>query len=313
MKLFAVVAVAAATLISVIPTADAQTKREDLTGYVPPAGIAAQMGDLHTNMDRDRIANELSGNFAVRDRRGRLLNPGQIMAGAKSAAQGAGLSCQVKEAGLIGVTEDNNDLFEVACQTGTGYIVSGPKPTQLFDCMTLATQAEQMKADGHTPPANATCRLKGNQNAVAIVAGYAKEASVPCEVDAGILLGGSAYEVGCVNADGYIIERDGSNGAWTKAPCWKMAASNDGACRYSTAAESNSAWTEILSGTEAASCKVEKARQVGIDSQKLIVYEVKCSSTPGYLARVNAAGKAERVHACADPATAGIAGGCTLP
>lgn len=307
MKCLGLIALAAAALLAPLSIAHAQ---EDLAPFTFPSGMGRQQMDQRANMDRDRISNELQGNFQTRDRRGRMLNPGQIMNAAKSAAQASGLSCQVTEAALRGVTPDNNDLWEVACQTGPGYMITSPGKSQPFDCMVLAGQAEQAKADGVELPPTATCVLKGNKNTVAIFAGYAQAAGIPCTVDAGTPLGPDAYEIGCANADGYIIER--ANGAWTKAPCWRLAASEDSACRLSTAVESNGAWADVLSGSDAAACSVEKARQIGLDSQKLVVYELKCAANIGYLARVNAAGKAERIHACSDPATAGIAGGCIL-
>ena len=310
MKLLALAAVATATLLSIVPAADAQRTRGDTTGFSTPAGVGRQAGDIRTNVDRDRLANELSGNFEVRDRRDRLLNPGQVMNAAKAAVTTNGLSCNVTEAALRGVTQDNNDLWEVACQSGPGYMITSPGKSAPFDCTVLASQAAQAKADGVEVPAIAQCILKANQTTTATYAGYATAAGVPCTVDAGLPLGPNAYEIGCANADGYVIERKDT--AWTKAPCWRMAASTDGSCKLSTLAESNAAWKDILAGTDAASCGVEKTRQVGVDSQKLVIYEVKCAGNTGYLARVNATAKAEKLHACSDPATAGIGGGCQL-
>ncbi len=300
MALFRCLAAAAIFVIASASAAQAQTP-----------GSRQQDRDRMALIDSDRVNNELSDGIQPRDRRGRLLNPGQILAAAKSAAAAANLPCQVTEAALLGVTGNNDDLFEVACQTGPGYLITAPGLTQPFDCLVLADQAERMKADGLQPPPRSTCKLKGNQNGVAVIAGYAREAGVPCQVDAGAALGNDAYEAGCANADGFVIERK-ADGAWGKTPCWRLAAVQGLGCRYSTAAESNSAWTDILAGTEASVCSVEKTRQIGVDSSQLAVFEVKCSGAPGYLARVNAASKAERVHACSDPATAAIAGGCVL-
>lgn len=306
MKLYAIVAVAAVTLISGIPAAIAQTDR---TGFSSPAGVAQQFNDRMAMADRNRTANDLTSQMPV-DRRGRKLSTGQVMNGAKSAAQAAGVPCDVAEAALRGVTQDNNDLWEVACKTGPGYMITSPGKTQPFDCTVLATQAEQAKADGVEVPAIAICLLKGNQAAAVNYASYATSAGIPCTVDGGVTMAANTYEIGCANSDGYIIEQ--KDNAWSKVACWRRAASTDGACKLSTAAESNAAWKDVLAGTDAASCNVEKSRQIGVDGQKRIIYEVKCSGAPGYLARVNASAKAEMLHACADPATAGIGGGCTL-
>lgn len=156
--------VVAATIFGTASVAHAQTRRGDSTGFSSPSGVGLQHGDVRANVDRDRIANELSGNFEVRDRRGRLLNPGQILNGAKSAASASGLSaCKVTEASLRGVTDDNNDLWEVACETGPGYVITSPGKSAPVDCSVVATQIAQMKADGLTPPPGSACGLKGNQ------------------------------------------------------------------------------------------------------------------------------------------------------
>jgi len=312
MKLLTAFAVAAATLLTAIPAAHAQSEagREFLGQFSTPGATNRHVGDLRTNNDRDRIAQELSGNYQPRDRRGRTLNPGLVMSGAKDAVKTNGLNCDVNEAALRGVTKENNDLWEVACKTGVGYMITSPGKSDPFDCTVLAAQAEQAKADGVTLPGTATCALKANQVAAVNYASYATSAGIPCTVDGGLTLGGNAYEIGCANSDGYIIEQ--KDGGWSKVACWRRAASTDGACKLSTAAESNAAWKTVLAGTDAASCNVEKSRQIGVDGQKRVIYEVKCASAPGYLARVNADAKAEMLHACADPATAGIGGGCKL-
>lgn len=312
MKLIAAFAVAAATLFTSIPAAHAQSQagREFLGQFSTTPGSDRHVGDLRTMNDRDRIAQELSGNFQPRDRRGRQLNPGLVMNGAKEAAKLNGLSCDVNEAALRGVTQENNDLWEVACKTGAGYMITSPGKSDPFDCTVLAAQAEQAKADGVTLPATATCALKANQVAAVNYAGFATSAGIGCTVDGGATLAPNTYEIGCANADGYIIEQ--KDGGWSKVACWRRAASTDGACKLTSAAESNAAWKTVLAGTDAASCNVEKSRQIGVDGQKRIIYEVQCAGAPGYLARVNAEAKAEMLHACADPATAGIGGGCKL-
>lgn len=312
MKLLRLIAVAAVTLTAPLSVAHAQFNQKAGGGAMPMTpGAGQNVGDRASNYDTNRMESELSGAYAqILDRRGRKLNSGQVMNAAKAAATANGLSCNVTEAALRGVTPDNNDLWEVACQTGPGYMITSPGKTQPYDCMVLASNAAQAKAEGVELPAVATCALKTNANFTPIYAGYATAAGVPCSVDGGSILGVNAYEISCTNTDGYVLQR--KDNAWTKVECWRMAASTDGSCKLSTAAESNAAWKDILAGTDAASCGVEKTRQVGVDSQKLVIYEVKCAGNTGYLARVNATAKAEKLHACSDPATAGIGGGCQL-
>ena len=312
MKVLKFIALAAVALTAPMGAAHAQFNQKAGGGpmQVTP-GTGQNMGDRASNYDTNRMESELTGAYAsVVDRRGRKLNSGQVMNAAKAAATASGLSCNVTEAALRGVTPDKNDLWEVACQNGPGYMITSPGKSTPYDCVALETNAAQAKAAGVELPPNSTCGLKSNQTTTATYASYATAAGVPCTVDAGATLGVDAYEIGCTNVDGYVIQRKDT--AWSKVPCWRMAASTDGSCKLSTAVESNAAWKDVLAGTDAASCNVEKTRQVGIDGQKLVIYEVKCAGNTGYLARVNASGKAEKLHACADPATAGIGGGCTL-
>ena len=178
-----------------------------------------QQRDRMATMDRDRVANDLIGaNSQVLDRRGCKLSSGQVLSAAKTAAAASSLPCQVTEAALLGVTTERNDLFEIACQSGPRYLVISPGKSDPVDCLLLADEAERAKAAGQQVQPNATCALKGDKNTVAIFAGHARAAGVPCTVDAGTLLNPDAYEIGCANADGYIIER-ADGGAWTKAPC----------------------------------------------------------------------------------------------
>lgn len=313
MKILRLMALAALAMTAPLGAAHAQFNQKAGGGSMPmTSGASQNMSDRASNFDADRMAAELSGAYAqVLDRRGRKLNKGQVMNAAKEAAKLNGLgSCQVTEAALRGVTNENNDLWEIACQTGPGYMITSPAKSNPFDCTVLAAQAELAKADGVILPATATCALKANQAAAVNYASHAASAGISCAVDGGLTLAPNTYEIGCANTDGYIIEQ--KEGGWSKVACWRRAASTDGACKLSTSAESAAAWKDVLAGTDAASCNVEKSRQIGIDGQKRLIYEVKCAGAPGYLARVNAEAKAEMLHACADPATAGIGGGCKL-
>lgn len=312
MNLIKCCAMAVVAVVASASVAHAQPKN------LPPPNPATQGAiqgdrDRAARMDDERVSRDLSELPAPRDHRGRLLNPGQVINNARDVVKKAGLPCQVTQAALLGVTRDKEDLYEVACQTGPGYILASGGETPTYDCLVLGEQAERMTAEGQKPPPTSTCRLKANQNTLAIITGFAHEAGISCQVDEGSLRGVNAYEVGCANADGYIIEHK-PDGSWKNSPCWFLASAPPGnvTCRYSTAAESASAWTNILSGTAAASCTVEKSRQIGIDSQQLTVYEVKCAGSPGFLARVNGSNKAEQVFACSAPEASSLGGGCTL-
>lgn len=162
MKTLTVAAVAIAASVSAFAAHAQRAAPPPGMAEVSTPGAQQQMRDRMVTLDNNRIANDLS-NMAVTDRRGRKLNPGQVLNAAKTAASANGLSCKVTEAALRGVTNDNNDLWEVACDTGPGYVITSPGKTQPIDCSVVAAQIAQMKADGLTPPPGSACALKGNQ------------------------------------------------------------------------------------------------------------------------------------------------------
>lgn len=233
-------------------------------------------------------------------------------AAAQAALTAAGLTCQVTEANLLGVTADQSSMYEAACAAGPGYMVVNSTPPQTFNCLELASQAEANRARDPAAEVGQQCALPANQNAVAVTAAYARDAGIDCTVDQGSVIGrlegNIVYEVGCAGADGFQIEQKSTG--WSKAPCWARAM--EGAtCRYTTPEENLTAWKAVLSGTEAAGCAVQQARKVGADAEGRVVYEVKCAPDSGYFVRVNRdTFTASLVHPCA--AAAHIGGGCTL-
>jgi hypothetical protein len=237
--------------------------------------------------------------------------PEQNKAAVQALLSGAGVTCQVTEAALLGVTAEQHSTYEAICAEGPGFLAVGSTPPQTFNCLELAGQAEISRLRDPAADVGQQCTLPANQNPVPVIAGFARQAGIDCTVDQaaaiGRLDGALVYEVGCADAGGYHIQQ--ASAGWTKTPCWARVV--EGAtCRYSTPAESLQAWKTVLAGTEAAACDVQEARKVGTDAQGLQVYEVKCGAGDGYFARVGAAFTAERVHTCATAQT--IGGGCTL-
>ena len=283
---FAAVAGMALTLSMAVPAASAQTAPQ-----VTPPG---------TTVNRPAQNNR---------RQTPPPTPAQNLASAQVVATSAGLTCQVTEAVLRGSSLEGAPLYEAACAAGPGYLLVGSAPPAANDCVALAGAGAIAREKDPAADVGVQCILPANQNGLAVIMSYAQEAGVTCQIDSGMAVAVNTYEVGCVDADGFNIVREAEG--WTKTPCWQLAAKNR-ACRYSTAAETAGAWTAILAGTDASACAVEQARPVGIDGQQLTVYEIKCAVGDGFIARVDAAGAAKRIHPCADPQTAGIGGGCTL-
>ncbi len=241
--------------------------------------------------------------------RARAATPEENRIAAQAVATALNNSCQVTEAMLLGARPEGGNVFEAVCATGPGYIFIGSTPPSATDCVDLAGGGAMAREKDPAADIGLQCVLPSNQNAVAVIGSYAQLAGVTCQVDAGLAIAINRYEVGCAGADGYWVERQGSD--WTKVPCWDLKLDGQ-TCRFTTDDESNGVWTTVLAGTSAADCAVQQARKVGIDAQRLAVYEVRCASGGGWLARVDMAGQAKRVQACSDPATAGVAGGCTL-
>lgn len=238
--------------------------------------------------------------------------PEENRAAAQTLLTAAGVSCQVSEASLLGVTAEQHSTYEVACAAGPGHLVVGSTPPQTFNCLELAGQAETSRLRDPAADVGQQCTLPVNLDPLPLLSAYAREAGVDCTVDRGVAVGKSTtgdliYEIGCVDRDGYWLEKAGDS--WKASPCWDLAL-QEVACRYTTAEESLGAWKAVLAGTEAASCDVQQARRVGRDAQGLSVYEVKCGVGDGYLARVGESYTAQRVHPCATAQS--IGGGCTL-
>jgi len=295
-------AAAMATLIVSLATVDAvqaQTSAEQ------------QARDRASTNDRARVERDLATNNQRRsDRRGRQPSPEQIAQAAQAVATAAGLSCRVKESALLGATTDNHDMYEVACDGGAGYILTSATPPQTFDCLVLSAQADQVRAAGGEVAANSVCNLPGNQNSAVMIAGYAREAGVPCEVDAGKALGATpegnlVFEVGCAGSDGYHIEK--ATQGWVRTDCLQIMATNL-TCQFTTADEQVAGFRPLLVGTAIDDCAAQQIHLLAQNDTGRFI-EVKCASGDGFVARVKD-NAVSQIYPCA--AAVRIGGGCTL-
>lgn len=240
-------------------------------------------------------------------------DPAKARTDAQAALAGAGNTCQVTEATLLGKTADQAQMFEVACATGPGFIVVASTPANIVDCTLLASQAATARAQNPNADVGRQCVLPANQNASSVFAGYAREAGVPCQVDEAIAIGRTAdgktiYEVGCAGGDGYWIEQAGT--VWGKTPCIEVV-SRGQQCRFTTPAEQNATIQALVTETPgAADCNIEQIRYMGGNAGGKFI-EIKCAAGTGngYVLRVldNAVTASYRC-AIAKP----IGGGCTL-
>lgn len=235
------------------------------------------------------------------------------VASAQAQITAAGQTCQVSEAVLLGRDAQQQGIYEAACSDGPGYIVVASTPPLAVDCLELAGTAATARARNPEAGVGQQCALPANDNGLAVIGGWARDAGVACTVDQALAVGKSSggnmiYEVGCAGQDGYWLEKTVSG--WDLQDCMQVIASN-GACNFTTAAEQNAGFRAKLVGTDAATCDIQGLRLMGQNTNGRF-YEAKCAAGDGYIARVNAEGVTQQVYACATPQARAIGTGCTL-
>lgn len=238
--------------------------------------------------------------------------PEELKASAQTVATAAGLQCQVTEAVRPGFTAEQVAIYEAACATGPGYVLIASTPPQSFDCLELAGTAATARLRDPAADVGQQCTLAANQNGLAVIGGWAREAGVTCTVDEAVAVGKSdannmVYEIGCAGADGYWLERLATG--WDLKDCMQIGTMG-GTCRFTTAAEQAAGIETKLAGTDAAACDVTQVRLMGSNPNGKF-YEVKCAAEgEGYIARINAEGVTQQIYPCATAQR--IGGGCTL-
>lgn len=238
--------------------------------------------------------------------------PEEIKAAAQAQATAAGLTCQVTEASNPGVTAEQAKIYEAACATGPGYILIASTPPQSFDCLELAGTAYTARLRDPAADVGQQCVLPANQNGLAVIGGWGREAGVTCTVDEAVAIGKSdenniVYEVGCAGVDGYWLEKVATG--WKLQDCLQIT-SVGGTCRFTTAQEQADGFEAKLAGTEASGCDVTQVRLMGSNANGRF-YEAKCAAEgEGFIARVNSEGVTQQIYPCATAQL--IGGGCTL-
>lgn len=273
---------------------------------VMPGRMSDGARERRDRRNREREQEEAAAKVAA--------TPEENRAAAQALMTAAGVSCQVSEAIMLGVTAEQQFTYEAVCAEGPGYLAVSSTPPQTFNCMELSGQAETSRLRDPAAEVGQQCTLPINLNPLPVLSTYAREAGIDCTVDQGSIIGKSTagnniIEVGCTDRDGFWIEKTATG--WTTTPCWDLVLDNE-ACRYSTEAELDGSWTRILAGTEAAACDIQQVRRVGKDARGLSVYELKCGAGDGWFARVGSRHTAEVVLSCAAPQAAALGGGCQL-
>jgi hypothetical protein len=264
------------------------------------------------------VTNERGGG-ARNARRGRgaqqpaaRATPEQIRAAAQEQLVAAGAICQVTEAIQPGVTAERHPIYEAACAEGPGYIAIASTPPESINCLELAGQAATARLRDPAADVGQQCTLPANQNGLAVIGGWAREAGVTCTIDEAVAFGKNdagniIYEVGCDGVDGYWLEKVGEG--WQLRDCLQIA-SVGGTCRFTTPKEQADGFQPKLAGTDAAACDIVQVRLMGQNANGRF-YEAKCAAEgEGFIARLNNAGVTQQVYPCATAQS--IGGGCTL-
>ncbi|GAA0643179.1 hypothetical protein GCM10009101_14760 [Brevundimonas lenta] len=248
-----------------------------------------------------------------RQQRGRAPapNPEQLKASAQEQLTGASINCQVTEAVSPGRVGEAN-VYEAACATGPGYMILASTPPTIVNCLELAGTAAIARSRDPNADVGQQCVLPANQNGMAVISGWARDAGITCTVDEAVAIGKSnannmIYEVGCAGATGYWLEQLATG--WDVKDCFQVASSG-ATCRFTTNDEMNAVLQAKLTGTDAAACNVTQTRLMGQNANGKF-YEVKCATDgEGFIARVNNEGVTQQVYPCATAQR--IGGGCTL-
>jgi hypothetical protein len=235
----------------------------------------------------------------------------QITANAQGLLTATNTECQMSEATNPGANTAGQ-TYEVACSGGPGYILIASTPPQAFNCVELAGTAIITRERDPSADVGQQCVLPANQNSVAVIGGYAREAGVTCNVDEAMAIGQAGthmiYEVGCAGVDGYRLERQPTR--WEVVDCLQVMA-DDMTCRFTTPAEQNATLKAQLAGTEAAACDVQAVHLMGHNANGRFI-EVKCATEgEGYIARIKD-GATQEIYPCATARQRRIGNGCEL-
>lgn len=233
------------------------------------------------------------------------------LAVAQAQLTALGKPCQMTEATLLGRNPEQQGIYEAVCASGPGYIIIASTPPLAVDCFELAGTAATARARNPEANVGQQCSLPANDNSLAVIGGWARDAGATCTVDQAVAIGKSMsgnmiYEVGCAGADGYWLEKTATG--WDLQDCMQVA-SADGVCNFTTVAEQTAGFRAKLAGTDAAGCDVQELRLMGHNANGRF-YEARCAANDGFIVRVNTAGVTQQVYPCASAEN--IGGGCRL-
>lgn len=237
-----------------------------------------------------------------------------VMTRSGAILQAAGAECQVTDGYHPGDTRHRAPIFEVACATGPGFLITAGDEPEVFNCLLLDAQEQARHEREPDTPVTNMCLLEGSRDAVAILKPMAAAAGVTCDIDQALWIGrmdgvGDRYEVGC----------DGRSGAWLETAvngavvtntydCLEAVKLNE-TCRFTTTEERTASVAALLPASGAPPCGPTAGRLVGAAAGGDRYYELACSGGPGFIFRVRN-NTFDQVFPCAQ--AVGIMGGCRL-
>ncbi|ESQ92279.1 hypothetical protein [Asticcacaulis benevestitus] len=232
----------------------------------------------------------------------------------------AKFDCVPSNAYLLGATEFDKagtkvkgQLYEVACKTGPGFIITSVSPTEVGQAFTCSLAAK-LKA---TQPDAIQCVLPENQPHYAWLNTVVQPYIPGCQVSDARVIGSTSaeplidrYEVGCGASAGGILDYPQLG---TKSPIeYKSCLTVEGtpsACKFTTK-EQLLATLKPLATQASATCQVNNVRFIGVSKENdSYFYEFGCANQPGFVVLTKTDNTYQRMVSCA--AAAGL-GGCTF-
>jgi hypothetical protein len=230
----------------------------------------------------------------------------------------AKVKCDPSDAYLLGATEFDKDgtkvkgqLYEVACKTGPGFIVTSVSPTEVGQAFTCSLAAKLAAKN----PGSIECILPENKPHYAWLNPVVQPFLPGCQISNARVIGSTSteplidrYEVGCGAQAGGIIDyaQLGATAETDFKSCLSVEGSSS-ACEYTTK-EQMSAILKPVAAAADKDCQVNNTRFVGVTKENDgNYYEFGCANKTGFIVLTKADNTYQRTIACA---TAAALGGC---
>lgn len=296
-------------------TATAQTSRS--------AGASArQRAQEQQQQERERGETRSTGERS----RTRAADPAAVQAvqrtrgqaEAPAVAQAAGLRCQITDAlwlGSAGTGETAQNLYEVACNGGLGYVlVNRPaQPPQVVDCLSAKTVADREEAAGTSRPTR--CQLPQNANPATALQPVLQQLGRTCTINngraLGNLTGGIRAEVACAEGGSLIVDAPTTGQLQPVALSCLEATSSGVTCEYTSRDQIVAGLRPLLTGP-AASCQISDVRFRGRPTARPTneTVEIACGTSGGFLVESNPQRQVVNLWSCSSAEARGL--GCQL-